>query len=70
MTFLGFMILFVSITVLIADPILEKLSVTWKVPVDPIKDNRRWILYITSVFGVLLMINPFVHNAAGERTYV
>ena len=70
MTFLGFIILFVSVAILIADPILEKLSVDWKVPVDLIKTNRRWILYITTVFGVLLMINPFVHNAAGERTYV
>lgn len=70
MTFLGFMILFLSVTILIADPILEKLSTNWKIPVDLIKTNKRWILYITAVLGVLLMINPFVHNSAGERTYV
>jgi len=70
MTFLGFMILFVSVAILIADPILEKISTNWKIPVDLIKTNRRWILYITALIGVLLMINPLVHNSAGERTYV
>lgn len=70
MTLLGFLILFVSISVLVADPLLEKLSLNWKVPVDLISDSRKWILYFGIVLGVVMMFNPFVHNSAGERTYV
>ena len=70
MTTLGFIILFISVTILIADPILERMSVNWKTPFDLFDDKRKWILYFTSFLGLVLMFNPFVHNSAGERTYV
>ncbi len=70
MTFLGFMLVLISIVVLIADPIIEKLSLNWKFPIDLINDNRKWLLYLTAFIGVILMFNPFVHNNDGERTYV
>jgi len=70
MTALGIFIIVISIAILIADPILERLSVNWKMPVDLVSDNRKWILYITTVLGMFFIINPFIHNNDGERTYV
>jgi hypothetical protein len=70
MTTLGIIIIVISVFILLADPVLEKLTANTKVPIDLIKDNRKWILYITVFLGALLMVNPFVHNSAGERTYV
>ena len=70
MSFLGFIIILISVSVLIADPILEKFSANRAIPIDLIKDNRKWILVLTILLGILLMINPFVYNADGERTYV
>jgi hypothetical protein len=70
MTTLGIIIIVVSVFVLLADPVLERLTADSKIPIDLIKTNRKWILYITSFLGLVLMFNPFVHNNAGERTYV
>lgn len=70
MTTLGFIILFISLSILILDPILEKLSVNWKTPFDLFDNNRKWILISSCVVGLMLILNPFVHNNAGERTYV
>ena len=70
MSLLGFILLLLSVSILVADPILEKLSAHRTVPIDLIKDNRKWILFITAFIGLLLMFNPFVYNADGERTYV
>jgi hypothetical protein len=67
---LGILIVVVSIFVLLADPVLEKLTANAKVPIDLIKNNRKWILYLTTLVGFLLIFSPFVHNSAGERTYV
>ncbi len=70
MTTLGIIVVVISVFILLADPVLERLTANTRVPIDLIKDNRKWILYITAVLGLLLIFNPFVHNAAGERTYV
>ncbi len=70
MTSLGFIILFVSILILVADPILERLSENWKSPFDLFNNKNKWMLYLTASLGLLLILNPFVHNNAGERTYV
>lgn len=70
MTLLGIIIILISVSILIADPILEKLSANREIPIDLIKDNRKWILFITAFMGLLLLFNPFVYNADGERTYV
>jgi len=70
MTFLGFLILLISVGILVADPILEKITAHTKVPIDLIRDNRKWILYITIFIGLILIVNPFVYNSDGERTYV
>lgn len=70
MTTLGFFILTISLLILIVDPILERLSVNWKSRFDLFNDSKKWILYLTSTLGLILILNPFVHNTAGERTYV
>lgn len=70
MSTLGIIILVASVFILLADPILERFTKTTRIPIDLIKDNRKWILYITAVLGVLLIFNPFIYNNAGERTYV
>ena len=67
---LGIFIVFVSVALIIADPILERMSSNWNTKVDLVKDNREWILYCMIFLGMILSINPFVHNSAGERTYV
>ncbi len=67
---LGIFIVFISVVLIIADPILERMSSNWKTKVDLINDNRKWILYCMIFLGMILSVNPFVHNSAGERTYV
>lgn len=70
MSIFGFLILMVSVAILIADPVLERFSASRAIPIDLIKNNRKWILYVTAIIGLLFMFNPFVYNADGERTYV
>ena len=60
----------IGATILIADPILERVSANWKNRVDIIQNNRKWMLYSLIALGMVLTVNPFVHNSAGERTYV
>ncbi len=67
---LGILIIIISVALIIADPILERLSSNWKTKIDLINDNRKWILYTLIGLGLLMTVNPFVHNSAGERTYV
>ena len=70
MTTLGFIILLISLAILIADSILERISLNWKVPFDLFNNKNKWMLVCTSIIGLMLILNPFVHNNAGERTYV
>ena len=70
MTGLGVFIIVVSIVLLVLDPMLERMSANWKTRVDLIHDSRKWLVYLLLGLGILLSVNPFVHNSAGERTYV
>lgn len=70
MNTLGILIIIISISLIIADPLLEKLSKNWTNQFDLIADNKKWMLYTMIILGLILTVNPFVHNSAGERTYV
>ncbi len=70
MTAIGIIVLFIAIALLIADPLLERMTANNPKPIDLIKDSRKWILYAFVVIGGLLFLNPFVHNNDGERSYV
>lgn len=70
MSTLGVILVVAAIFILLADPILERITENTKFKIDLIKDNKKWILYIVTFIGVVLIFNPFVHNNAGERTYV
>ncbi|MEL6986996.1 MAG: hypothetical protein AAGK97_04120 [Bacteroidota bacterium] len=67
---LGILIILIAAAILIADPIIERMTKSSERPIDIIKDNRKWILYCFMILGFLVFVNPFVHNNAGERTYV
>lgn len=70
MTTLGILILLIAIGLLVADPILERLTINNSKPIDLIQNNRKWILYSLIAIGGILFLNPFVNNNDGERTYV
>lgn len=48
-----------------SDYLVEK---TTQGKIDLIK--KPWPIYAIAGFGVFLMINPFIYNTAGERTYI
>lgn len=70
MNTLGILMIIISIALIIADPLLEKLSKNWTNQFDLIADNKKWMLYTMIFLGLILSVNPFVYNSAGERTYV
>mgnify|MGYP000306201771 CR=1 FL=1 len=66
----GILIIVICTIILLADILIDKLSSNWKTPFDLIENRKRWILAAIAAAGILLTINPFIHNSAGERTYV
>lgn len=70
MSTLGILLIVVSIVILTADYVLDKLSLNWKSPVDLVKDGRKFIWYLVIITGLFLAFNPFVYNPDGHRTYV
>jgi len=62
---LGIIILVVAAALWASDYLFEKLSMG---KIDLIK--KPWVIIGVAVFGLLFIINPFIYNSAGERTYI
>lgn len=67
---MGFLIILLTLLYLSADIFLDKFGKQIGLPIDLIKNNRRWVLIIPLAIGFIIAFNPFVHNDDGERTYV
>ena len=62
---LGIILLVLAGILFASDYLVEK---TTQGKIDLIK--KPWPIYAIAGFGVFLMINPFIYNTAGERTYI
>lgn len=61
----GILIIVIAALVFVLDPLLER---TYKI--DIIRNDRKWMLVILIVFGMILIFNPFYRTEAGYRTFV
>lgn len=62
---LGLVILVVVALILVLDPIFEKFKIG-----DLIKNDKKWLLIVLGLLGLVLMFNPLTRTSSGYRTFV